>query len=81
MKKTDGAVTAEMPEVAAGNINAGAPETGQRIRSWLVTVENSPNYCGIGAGSVQFANGRAVIRSERMARWFREHEGYKVTEQ
>lgn len=49
--------------------------------SWLVTVENNPDYCGIGAGSVQFANGQAVIQSERMARWFREHEGYKVTEQ
>ncbi len=79
MKKTDGAVTAEMPEMAAGNIKAGAPE-GQGARSWLVTVENNPDYCGIGAGSVQFANGRAVIQSERMARWFREHEGYKVTE-
>ena len=58
----------------SGITKAGGP-------SWLVTVENNPNYCGIGAGSVQFANGQAVIQSERMARWFREHEGYKVTEQ
>ena len=33
---------------------------------WLVVVNNAPAYCGVGAGGVQFANGQAVIESERM---------------
>lgn len=48
---------------------------------YIVEVENNPGYCGIGAGGVQFANGKALIESARMAEWFKEHKGYKVTEQ
>lgn len=47
---------------------------------FVIEVENNPSYCGIGAGGVQFANGKAEIISERMADWFREHDGYIVTE-
>lgn len=54
---------------------------GTKAESWMVKVDNNPKYCGIGAGGVQFANGQAVIKSERMAAWFREHNGYTVTEQ
>lgn len=50
-------------------------------KTWVVEVENNPEYCGVGAGGIQFANGRAVIKSERMSRWFKEHKGYSVTEQ
>lgn len=50
-------------------------------KKYLVKVDSNPNYCGIGAGGVQFANGQAVIESERMAAWFREHNGYTVTDQ
>ncbi len=50
-------------------------------KKWLVTVDDAPEYCGIGAGGVQFANGQALIESERMAAWFEEHDGYTVTEQ
>lgn len=46
----------------------------------MIKVTTNPDYCGIGAGGVQFANGEAHITSERMAEWFREHEGYEVTE-
>ena len=46
--------------------------------SWVVQVKNNPNFCGIGAGGVQFANGKAVVDSGRMAEWFREHDGYEV---
>ena len=46
--------------------------------SWLVKVKNNPNFCGIGAGGIQFANGEAVVTSGRMAEWFREHDGYEV---
>lgn len=49
-------------------------------KSWLVEVNNNPQYCGIGAGGVQFAYGKAIVKSERMARWFKEHDGYTVTE-
>ena len=45
------------------------------------SVINGSTYCGIGAGGVQFANGRAEITSKRMADWFKEHEGYNVIEQ
>lgn len=52
-----------------------------KAAKWLVVVNNAPAYCGIGAGGVQFANGQAVIDSERMASWFEEHDGYTVTKQ
>ena len=50
-------------------------------KSYTVKVTGNPTYCGVGAGGVQFANGQAVITSERMAAWFRENEGYEVTEE
>ena len=45
---------------------------------WTVSVNNNTAYCGIGAGGVQFANGKAEITSKRMADWFMEHDGYTV---
>ncbi len=48
--------------------------------NYLVKVKNNPQFCGIGAGGVQFANGKARVQSVRMAQWFREHPGYEVTE-
>jgi hypothetical protein len=48
---------------------------------YIVKVKDNPTYCGIGAGGIQFANGQAVVESQRMIRWFKEHEGYEVTEQ
>lgn len=45
---------------------------------WTVSVNNNDTYCGIGAGGVQFANGKAEITSKRMADWFTEHDGYTV---
>lgn len=50
-------------------------------RTWIIKVKENPDYCGIGAGGIQFANGKAVTASERMAEWFREHKGYEVAEQ
>ena len=29
-------------------------------RSWIIKVESNPDYCGVGAGGTQFANGKAV---------------------
>lgn len=57
-----------------------ATATNTKSKQWVVTVKNNPNYCGVGAGGVQFANGKAVIQSERMVNWFKEHDGYDVKE-
>lgn len=48
-------------------------------KGYIVKVKPNPAFCGIGAGGVQFANGEAHVTSERMAEWFREHNGYEVT--
>lgn len=56
-------------------------KTKMRASSWIIKVKDSPNFCGIGAGGVQFANGRATITSGRMAEWFNEHDGYEVIAQ
>lgn len=52
----------------------------KKTKGYIITVKNNPNFVGIGAGGVQFANGKAKIASERMAAWFNEHEGYEVKE-
>lgn len=49
------------------------------MAKYIVEVKNNPNFCGIGAGGVQFANGKATVESERLANWFKEHPGYTVT--
>lgn len=55
-------------------------KTEKKVKGYIVTVKNNPNFVGVGAGGVQFANGKAEITSERMANWFREHDGYEVKE-
>ena len=50
------------------------------VKQWIVTVENNAKFCGKGAGGVQFANGKAEVDSERLAKWFKNHKGYKVEE-
>lgn len=57
------------------------PKTESEPTGWIVSVNNNTAYCGIGAGGVQFANGKAEITSKRMADWFMEHDGYTVTAQ
>ena len=52
----------------------------KKAKTYVVTVKNNPNFVGIGAGGVQFAQGKAEITSDRMAAWFREHPGYEVKE-
>ncbi len=49
-------------------------------KKFTVKVKNNPDFCGVGAGGIQFANGKAENVNERMAAWFREHEGYEVLE-
>ena len=52
----------------------------KKAKTYIVKVKNNANFCGKGAGGVQFANGKAENVSERMANWFREHPGYEVEE-
>lgn len=59
---------------------AQAKKEETQAKKYIVTVKNNPKFVGIGAGGVQFSNGKAEITSERMARWFREHPGYEVKE-
>ena len=59
---------------------ATAKTESKKEKSYIVTVKNNPNFVGIGAGGVQFAQGKAEVKSERMANWFREHDGYEVKE-
>lgn len=49
-------------------------------KAYIVSVNNNPNFCGIGAGGAQFAQGKATVTNERLANWFKGHEGYTVTE-
>ena len=49
-------------------------------KTYIITVDGNPQYCGVGAGGAQFAHGQATITDDRMASWFQEHEGYTVTE-
>ncbi len=49
-------------------------------KTYIVTVINNPEFCGIGAGGAQFALGKASVTNERLASWFRGHDGYTVTE-
>lgn len=50
------------------------------VKAYKVQVTANPEFCGVDAGGVQFAHGEALIQDKRMAAWFQEHEGYKVTE-
>lgn len=50
-----------------------------KVKTYIVSVENK-EYCGVGAGGAQFANGTATIDNERLANWFKEHKGYTVKE-
>ncbi len=56
-------------------------QTAAKEKTWVVKVTKNPEYCGVGAGGIQFANGQATIKSARMAAWFKEHDGYEVVEQ
>lgn len=60
--------------------NMAAKKVEKKTKGYIVTVKGNPNFVGIGAGGVQFAQGKAEITSARMAAWFREHEGYEVKE-
>lgn len=47
---------------------------------YTITVTARPDCCEVGAFGLHFAYGRAETDSDRAAAWFREHDGYTVTE-
>lgn len=49
-------------------------------KNFIIRTTNIPNFTGVDAGSVAFANGTATISDARMVEWFREHDGYSVEE-
>lgn len=49
-------------------------------KMYKVKVTTNVDFCGVDAGGVQFAHGEATLESGRMVEWFREHDGYEVTE-
>ena len=52
----------------------------KKPKKYLIEVISNPNYVGEAAGGVHFAYGKAEIYEGRMVEWYKEHEGYKVTE-
>lgn len=68
--------------------NTKAPETVETpkaqkktVKTYIITVNNNPDFCGVGAGGVQFANGTARTTRERLAAWFKERgDAYTVEE-
>ena len=50
------------------------------VTGYEIKVKGNTTFCGIGAGGVQFAYGKAQITDGRMVEWFREHDGYEVVE-
>lgn len=52
----------------------------KKITGYEIKITSNPDFCGIGAGGVQFAYGKAQITEGRMVDWFKEHEGYEVNE-
>lgn len=57
-----------------------AAKKAKKVTGYEIKVVTNPNFCGVDAGGVQFSYGKAQITGGRMADWFREHEGYEVTE-
>ena len=47
-------------------------------KKYIVTTPVK-NYCGIGAGGIQFAYGKAEVREGTVLEWYREH-GYGIEE-
>lgn len=57
-----------------------AVKKAKAVTGYEIKVVGNTEFCGVGAGGVQFAYGKAQITGGRMVDWFREQEGYEVTE-
>jgi hypothetical protein len=58
---------------------ANSKKSTKKVTGYEIKVKTNPDFCGVDAGGVQFAYGKALITEGRMAEWFREHDGYEVT--
>lgn len=63
-----------------GEIKMAAKTVDSKIKNYKIKVDSNPEFCGIDAGGVQFSHGEAIIPEGRLVDWFKEHEGYTVTE-
>lgn len=50
----------------------------EKVKVYIVETPVK-NYCGIGAGGVHFANGKAEVVEGVVLNWYKK-KGYKVTE-
>lgn len=50
----------------------------KKVKTFIVEAPVK-NYCGVGAGGVHFAYGKAEVNEGWVLDWYKEH-GYKVTE-
>lgn len=57
-----------------------AGKTAKKVIGYKIKVVSNPDFVGIGAGGVQFAYGEATVAGGTIVNWYREHEGYEVTE-
>lgn len=57
-----------------------AKKSTKKVIGYEIRIASNPAFCGVDAGGVQFAYGKARIEGGRMVEWFREHEGYEVSE-
>jgi hypothetical protein len=55
-----------------------AAETVETEKLYTVTSPVA-NYCGVNAGGVQFAYGKAKVKAGWVLEWYRQH-GYKIEE-
>ena len=52
----------------------------EELKTYRVKVKDNPGYCGEDHGGPHIKNKISLITSDRLAAWFREHEGYTVEE-
>lgn len=63
-------------EAPANKPQENKPKAAKAPKKYMVYTPVK-NYCGIGAGGVQFANGKAEVYEGVVLNWFKEH-GYTV---
>lgn len=57
-----------------------AGKTAKKVIGYKIKVVANPDFVGVGAGGVQFAYGESVVMGGTIVDWYREHDGYEVTE-
>ena len=65
--------TAPVNETVVNEAPANKPNAAKTPKKYMVYTPVK-NYCGIGAGGVQFANGKAEVYEGVVLNWFKEHD-------